>query len=203
MRNTMIALVVVSAAAGCTQNEDAKDYFDRVEHGTDWQLTIAGGTRVDNSYTGCVPDVSAEGVAHVPSAHANGTEFDFSLVDDGDIGHNYVVDAGFLQRDDDGSSLQCEWPNPETDETGWCTWLSGTFDPSIDLVRRLLVHVRRQPGQLRSHLKSSSTGSATTPSTTSTASMMPRPASAGGTSHVDLVEACVGQLHVGVRDGAD
>jgi hypothetical protein len=134
--------IVLILLAACTQNGDQKDFYDSVERGSTWQLTITDGAHVDEEYgggyyTGACPAFAAR-AARVPDDGNTMCEpgctcsFDFSLSDTGDVGHDYSTDAGFSERCSDGSSLMCVSPDPEHGETGLCTWLSGKIDPSVD-----------------------------------------------------------------------
>lgn len=138
MRSSIILVLL----AACTQNGDQKDFYDHAESGSTWQLTIADGAHVDevygnNYYKGACPVFAARS-ARVPDDGNTTCEpgctcsFAFELDDDGDVGHDYHTNAGFTETCGDGSSLQCISPDPESGEVGWCTWLSGKIDPSVD-----------------------------------------------------------------------
>ncbi len=138
MRNSFILVLL----AACTQNGDQKDFYDQVESGSTWQLTIADGAHIDEAYgpdyyKGACP-VYAARTARVPDGGNTACEagctcsFAFYLEDNGDVGHDYHTDASFTETCSDGSSLSCYSPNPTLGETGWCTWLSGKIDPSVD-----------------------------------------------------------------------
>lgn len=134
MRYRLLSLVVLAA---CTENQDAKDYYDAVETGSSWQISIDSGNHVDDHYQGACP-AFAPRTAHVPADDSLACDpgctcaFGFALEDDGEIGHRYAVDAGFEQQCDDGSSILCTDPDPMHGEVGFCTWTSGTIDPQVD-----------------------------------------------------------------------
>ena len=139
MRSTMFLILLLGA---CTQNGDAKDFYDHAESGTTWQLTIGDGKLVDEAYgsdyyKGACPAFAAR-EARIPVDGSTACEpgctcgFDFSLEDNGDVGHDYATDAEFFESCSDGSSLECISPDPMHGETGWCTWMSGKIAPSVD-----------------------------------------------------------------------
>lgn len=141
MRSTLVLLLLVGACTN-TQSQDAKDFYDHTQSGTSWQLTIAGGQLVDEAYgsdyyKGACPAFATR-TGHVPDGSTDSCEpgctcsLQFFLDDDGDVGHNYSVDAELTETCSDGSSLQCVSPDPMDGEIGWCTWLSGKIDPSVD-----------------------------------------------------------------------
>ncbi len=133
--------IFLALLAACTQNQDAKDFYDHAESGTTWQMMIADGKLVGEAYgtgyTGACPAFSTRS-ARVPDDGLTSCEpgctctLTFYLEDDGDVGHRYATDADFHTQCTDGSSLDCISPDPMVGEVGFCTWVSGKIDPSVD-----------------------------------------------------------------------
>jgi hypothetical protein len=130
MRAAAVTLIMV---AGCVEHQEAKDFYDHTQTGTTWELTIRDGVRED-SYPGPCP-VFAPRTRYVPDAASAPCDpgcacsFAFDLEEGGDVAVHYSVNADYRQACQDGSVLQCTEPSPESVETGWCTWVSGTVAP--------------------------------------------------------------------------
>ena len=111
----MIALAL--ALVACASNQQDKDYYDKVEHGSSWQLAL--------NATPCTIAVSTIGV-DVPSGNVTGVPagctatLTFYLADDGDVTPSYDCSAAFLMTCNDGSSLECDQLICEDHQTMYC-----------------------------------------------------------------------------------
>ena len=139
LRVTCLFGILLSA---CTQGEAAKDFYDDAETGSTWQLTPSTGTHVDgvygpDYYKGACPAIAAKN-AQLPTGAVTGCEadctctFQLSLSDDGDVGHSYVAGVDYEEQCTDGSHMQCFNTGAEDGGPAYCTWVSGTIDPSVD-----------------------------------------------------------------------
>jgi hypothetical protein len=126
----LIASFAVLAA--CTQNGDAKDFYDHAEAGSTWALSFVGGDPSGTCPVLVARTVTLPGDQGLTCDPGSTCGFLFELDDNGDLGHNYDVFAEFTQTWSDGASVECIDTDPQHSDYGFCLISpSSTGTPSL------------------------------------------------------------------------
>jgi hypothetical protein len=131
MKLYAIAAPILASLLGCLHSE-ARDYYDRVQSGTQWQLAFEARP-IASSFPRCpsfatrTMTVPRDDGSHCDPSCTCGLKFQLEE-DEGFLGSTGYVDVFFDQQCKDGSYLDCFGTHPELGLPVECTWIAHPED---------------------------------------------------------------------------